>query len=193
MKFHHYYFNMKHLVDIINESNIDRIERKYREFCGVCKVYDPNIDMKNVCVHKTSKNNWAVYVKDGDSCKKLFIASYMMLDDDIIKRNGIEVCNESIDESYKDKLHKYEIMFLRYDPNTQKEFEQGDATEDDLHDSMYEGDIERLRIGAIDNKQAIRKATKELAHIVNKHPEIVAASIYHDSADDGEIVETIFI
>lgn len=184
---------MKHLIDIINEGNIDRYERKYREFAGMCKAYCPDIDIKDICVKKTSKNNWAVYGKCGDGCKKLFIASYFVLDDDVIKNKGIEVCTESLDESYKDRLHKYEIMFLQYDPDVQEEYENGDATEDDLHDSAYEGNVERVRIGALDDKMAIRKATKELANVIKKHPEICMASVYHDSADDGDIVETIFI
>ena len=49
---------MKHLVQLINEGDINRIERKYREFCKLCKVYDPTIDMKDVCVHKTSKEHF---------------------------------------------------------------------------------------------------------------------------------------
>lgn len=85
---------MKHLIDIINEGNIDRIERKYREFVSMCKVYDPDVDMKDICVHKTSKNNWAVYCKKDDKCKKLFIASYLVLDDDVIKDKGINVCED---------------------------------------------------------------------------------------------------
>lgn len=184
---------MKHLIDIINEGNIDRCERKYREFTGMCKAYCPDIDMKDVCVKKTSKNNWAVYGKCGDECKKLFIASYFVLDDDVIKNKGIEVCTESLDEAYKDRLHKYEIMFLQYDPDVQEEYENGDVTEDELHDSAYEGNVERVRIGALDDKMAIRKATKELAKVTKNHPEICMASVYHDSADDGDIVETIFI
>ena len=184
---------MKHLIQLINEGDINRVERKYREFCRLCKVYDPTVDMKDVCIHKTSKNNWAVYVKKGDDCKKLFIASYLVLDDDVIKRNDIKVCTESLDEAYKDRLHKYEIMFLQYDPDIQEEYENGDATDDDLHDSAYEGNVERVRIGALDDKAAIRKATKELARVANKHPEICMASIYHDSADDGDILQTIFI
>ena len=185
---------MKHLVELINEGNIDRCERKYREFVGMLKVYAPDVDIKDICVHKTSKNNWAVYTKDAEgNCKKLFIASFKVLDDDVIGSKGIEVCTESLNEAYKDKLHLYEIMFLQYDPDVQAEYEDGDATEDDLHDSAFEGDVERVRIGALDDKAAVRKATKELAKVTKKHPEICMASIYHDSADDGNIVETIFI
>lgn len=180
---------MKHLIDIINEGNIDRCERKYREFIGMCKAYDPNVDVKDICVHKTSKNNWAVYAKNGDKCKKLFLASYFVLDDDVIKSKGIEVCESVVNEA-KDK---YELMFLQYDPDVQAEYEDGDATEDDLHDSAFEGDVERVTIEASSDREAVHKATKELAKVTNKHPEICMASIYHDSADDGDIVETIFI
>ena len=182
---------MKHLIDIINEGNIDRCERKYREFTGMCKAYCPDIDMKNVCVKKTSKNNWAVYGKCGDECKKLFIASCFVLDDDVIKNKGIEVCTESLNES---ESYKYEIMFLQYDPDVQEEYENGDATDDDLHDSAYESDkVKRVHFTARDDKEAVRKATKELAKVTSKHPEICMASVYYDNADDGDIVETIFI
>lgn len=189
--FFNYYLYMKHLIDIINEGNIDRTERKYREFVGMCKAYDPNVDIKDICVHKTSKNNWAVYAKDGDGkCKKLFIASYFVLDDDVIKDKGIEVCNESLNEAKE----SYEVMFLQYDPDVQEEYENGDATEDDLHDSAYESDkVKRVQFDAANDKDAVRKATKELAKVVNKHPEICMASIYRGSADDGDIVETIII
>lgn len=181
---------MKHLIDTINEGNIDRIERKYREFVGMCKAYDPTVDIKDICVHKTSKNNWAVYAKKGEECKKLFIASYFVLDDDVINKNNIEICTESLNEAKE----SYEVIFLQYDPNTQEEYENGDATEDDLHDSAYESDVvKRERIDAINDKDAVRKATKILARTVNKHPEICMASIYFGSADDGDIVETIFV
>lgn len=82
---------MKHLLEVINEGNIDRIERRYREFIGMCKVYDPEISEEDICVHKTSKNNWAVYNKEG---KKLFIASPVVLDDDVIKAKNINVCDK---------------------------------------------------------------------------------------------------
>jgi len=180
---------MKHLIQLITEGDIDRCERKYREFVNMCKTYDPNINMKEVWVKKTTKNNWAVYV----GLKKMFITSFSCLDDDVIERNKIKLVKEDVNESYKDRLHKYEIMFLQYDPDVLEEYENGDVTDDDLHDSAYEGDIDRVQIGALDDQTAIRKATKELAKVVNKHSEIVAASVYHDNADDGDIVETIFI
>ena len=182
---------MKHLVQLITEGDINRIERKYREFCKLCKVYDPTIDMKDVCVHKTSKNNWAVYVKNGDDCKKLFIASYLVLDDDVIEKNDIKVCNESL---LNEAHETYEMMFLQYDPDVQQEFEDGDATEDDLHDSTFEDeDVKRVKFTASNSKDAVNKATKELAKVVNKHPEVCAASVYYDNADDGDILQTIFI
>ena len=180
---------------MINEGDIDRCERKYREFVNMCRSYDPNLNMKEVWVKRTTKNNWAVYV----GLKKLFVTSFSTLDDDVIKKKNIKIVTESLDEdeflteAYKDRLHKYEIMFLQYDPDVQEEYENGDATEDDLHDSAYEGNVERVRIGALDDKMAVRKATKELVRITKNHPEICMASVYHDSADDGDIVETIFI
>ena len=59
---------MKNLTDYINEGNISNLERKYRDFCQMCKGY--NVNLEDVEVEKTSKNNWAVYV-DG---KKRFVA-----------------------------------------------------------------------------------------------------------------------
>ena len=77
---------MKHLIDIINEGNIDRCERKYREFCRMCKVYDPAADPADIQVRKTSKGNWAVY----SGARRLFVASYHILDDDIISSKNMK-------------------------------------------------------------------------------------------------------
>ena len=174
---------MKHLVELINEGNIDRAERKYREFCGMCKAY--NVDPKEICVHKTSKGNWSVW-KDG---KKVFLVSGNILDDDLVSSKDIKVCNESLNESKE----SYEIMYLQYDPDVQAEYEDGDADEDELHDSAYEGEVEREQFDAMNDRDAVRKGTKLLAKVANKHPEITMASIYVGNADDGYIVETIFI
>ena len=83
---------MKHLIQLINEGDIDRCERKYREFVNMCKAYDPNINMKEVWVKKTTKNNWAVYV----GLKKMFITSFSCLDDDVIKKNKIKLVKEDV-------------------------------------------------------------------------------------------------
>lgn len=77
---------MKHLIDTINEANIDRLERKYREFCRMCKVYDPEVDPSDIQVRKTSKGNWAVY----SGARRIFIASNHILDDDIIASKNIK-------------------------------------------------------------------------------------------------------
>ena len=76
---------MKGLTQFIQEGNIDYTERKYREFCGMCRAY--NVDPEMVVVCKTPKNNWKVFV-DG---KKAFIVSRNILDDDIIAAKGIKV------------------------------------------------------------------------------------------------------
>ena len=81
---------MKGLIQVINEGNINRIERKYREFKDLCKGYDPNMRIEDVCVQRTPKNNWAVYL-DG---KKLFVASFNILDDEVIKSKGIKLIGE---------------------------------------------------------------------------------------------------
>ena len=75
---------MKHLVDLINEGNIDRIERKYREFCGICTIH--KVDPKEVVVYKTSKGNWMVRDKEDN---KLFLVSNHILNDDVLDKKGI--------------------------------------------------------------------------------------------------------
>jgi len=81
---------MKGLTQFIQEGNIDYTERKYREFCGMCRAY--NVKPEDVVVCKTPKNNWKVFV-DG---KKVFLVSRNILDDDIISSKGIKVQDESL-------------------------------------------------------------------------------------------------
>lgn len=81
---------MKRLVQFINEGNIDRIERKYREFCGICAAH--NVDPKEVVVYKTSKGNWMVRDKDDN---KLFLVSNHILNDDVIEKKDIVKKNSS--------------------------------------------------------------------------------------------------
>ena len=76
---------MKNLVDYINEGNISNIERKYRDFCQMCKGY--NVNLEDVEVEKTSKNNWAVYI-DG---KKRFVASSNILDNNVVEKYNIQI------------------------------------------------------------------------------------------------------
>ena len=177
---------MKHLAQIINEGNIDRCERKYREFVGMCKAYDPNIDMKDICVHKTSKNNWAVYKKEGDDCKKLFIASYFILDNDVIKRNDIEVCTESLNEAQDG----FEVAFIQYDPDVLTDYENGDVDEDELHDSATVADYDRVILKAREDNKAIREAEPIIKKMVNKHPELCGGIVYDMG---GNVIENIFV
>ena len=177
---------MKHLVELINEGNIDRTERKYREFVGMLKAYAPNVDVKDICVHKTSKNNWAVYTKDGDQCKKLFLVSYFVLDDDIIKSKGIEVCTESLNEA-KDG---FEVAFIQYDPDVLAEYEDGDVDEDELHDSVTEAEYDRVSLKAKEDKSAVREAEPIIKKMVNKHPELCGGIVYDMG---GNVVENIFV
>ena len=180
--------NMKHLVQIITEGNINRIERKYREFVGMCKTYDPNIDMNDICIRKTSKNNWAIYKKENGEWKKLFIASYLVLDDDIIKTNNIELCTESLNEAKNNLM--YEIAFLQYDPDVQADYEDGDADEDELHDSADESTYERVALNATSDREALHQAETIIKKMINKHPELCGGTIYDR---DGDIIKTLFI
>ena len=77
---------MKHLIELINEGDINKCERKYREFCDMCRVYD--VDPEEVEVCKTSKGNWKI-CKDG---KKVFLVSGNILDDDVIDAYKIKRC-----------------------------------------------------------------------------------------------------
>lgn len=174
---------MKHLIDIINEGNIDRCERKYREFVGMCKVYDPNMNIDDICVKKTPKNNWAVYAGD----KKLFVASFNVLDDDVIKNKGIEVCTESLDEA---KEFEYTVRFMQYDPDVLAEYENGDADDDDLHNSLQNSDAKDITLKAKSWREAESKINKELAKVTNKNTEVSACEVY---GEDGELIDTIYV
>ena len=76
---------MKSLVDFINEGNISNTERKYREFCQMCAGYGADLDQ--VCVKRTSKNNWAVFIND----KRRFTASSNILDQEVVEKYDIKV------------------------------------------------------------------------------------------------------
>lgn len=76
---------MKGLVDYINEGNISNTERKYREFCQMCAGY--GADLEQVCVKRTSKNNWAVFIND----KRRFTASSNILDQEVVEKYDIKV------------------------------------------------------------------------------------------------------
>lgn len=69
---------------LIAEGNINTVERRYREFCGMCRAY--NVDPETVTVQKTPKNNWRVCV-DG---KKVFLVSRYVLDDNVVDEKGIK-------------------------------------------------------------------------------------------------------
>ena len=97
-------------------------------------------------------------------------------------------------KEYINESKEYSIMFLQYDPNVKDEYENGDATDDELHDSMYESDkVKRVKFDALDDRMAVSKATKIIAKEVNKHPELCGGSVYCGDPDDGDIVETILL
>lgn len=74
---------MKSLVEYIKEGNITNLERNYREFCQMCSGYGVQLDQ--VSVKKTTKNNWAVFV-DG---KRRFTVSSNILNDKIVDTYNI--------------------------------------------------------------------------------------------------------
>lgn len=76
---------------MITESNITNLERQYRNFVEMVKAYRANIDIKKVCVHKTSKGNWCVY---DENHKKICLVSKFMLTDEVVKEYKIKTCEE---------------------------------------------------------------------------------------------------
>ena len=175
---------MKHLVQMINEGDIDRCERKYREFINMCRSYDPNLNLKELWVKRTTKNNWAVYV----GLKKLFVTSFSTLDDDVIKKKNIKIVTESVE--IEESQDGFEVAFIQYDPDVQADYENGDVDEDELHDSATEADYERVVLKARDDKKAIREAEPIIKKMVNKHPELCGGIVYDMG---GNVVENIFI
>jgi hypothetical protein len=87
---------------------------------------------------------------------------------------------------------KYEVMFLSADGGAWTGFEDGELELADLEEQMYEADdIKRISFNAPNDNAAIKKAQKELDKWDDPH-DCIAASIYLDNADDGDIVETIY-
>lgn len=176
---------MKHLVQMINEGDIDRCERKYREFVNMCRSYDPNLNMKEVWVKRTTKNNWAVYV----GLKKLFVTSFSTLDDDVIKKKNIKIVTESVDIE-EAKEFEYTVRFMQYDPDVLAEYEDGDADDDDLHNSLQNSDVKDITLKAKSWREAESKINKELAKVTNKNTEVSACEVY---GEDGELIDTIYV
>lgn len=77
---------MKNLSDYINEGNITKTERKYREFYQFCTGL--GLDVKNICVKKTSKGNYAIFHEE----KRKGTVSSNILDDEVIELYGINTC-----------------------------------------------------------------------------------------------------
>lgn len=77
---------MKDLKDFINEGNISNVERKYREFVQMCAGL--GLDVKNICVKKTSKGNYAIFHEE----KRKGTVSSNILDDEVIELYGINTC-----------------------------------------------------------------------------------------------------
>lgn len=175
---------MKHLVQMIVEGDIDRCERKYREFVNMCRSYDPNLNMKEVWVKRTTKNNWAVYV----GLKKLFVTSFSTLDDDVIEKHQIKLVKESVE--IEEAQDGFEVAFIQYDPDVQADYENGDVDEDELHDSATEADYDRVPLKAREGKRAVREAEPIIKKMVNKHPELCGGIVYDMG---GNVVENIFI
>ena len=175
---------MKHLVQMITEGDIDRCERKYREFVNMCRAYDPNINMKEVWVKKTIKNNWAVYV----GLKKMFVTSFSTLDDDVIEKNKIKIVKESVE--IDEAQDGFEVAFIQYDPDIRADYENGDVDEDELHDSATEANYDRVPLKAREDKRAVREAEPIIKKMVNKHPELCGGIVYDMG---GNVIENIFV
>lgn len=178
---------------MINEGDIDRCERKYREFINMCRSYDPNLNMREVWVKRTTKNNWAVYV----GLKKLFVTSFSTLDDDVIKKKNIKIVTESVDIE-EAKEFEYTAKILQYDPDLLKEFKNGNVSEEELNDldNLISGDYEDIKVYAKNPKDAKTKILNELYKLTKKHEDICAAEIHIEPDSQyeyGKIIDTIFI
>lgn len=169
---------------MIVEGDIDRCERKYREFVNMCRSYDPNINMKEVWVKRTTKNNWAVYV----GLKKMFVTSFTCLDDDVIEKHQIKLVKESVE--IEEAQDGFEVAFIQYDPDVQADYENGDVDEDELHDSATEADYDRVILKAREDKKAVREAEPIIKKMVNKHPELCGGIVYDMG---GNVIENIFV
>ena len=100
---------------------------------------------------------------------------------------------EMLQESMlNEATQKYEVMFLSADAGAWQGYEDEDLTLSDLEEQMYEAeDIKRAKFTASSDDQALKKAQK----LLDKYDDVrdcIAASVYIDNADRGEIVETIF-
>ena len=136
-------------------------------------------------VKKTTKNNWAVYV----GLKKMFITSFSCLDDDVIKKKNIKIVTESVDVE-EAKEFEYTVRFMQYDPDVLAEYEDGDADDDDLHNSLQNSDVKDITLKAKSWREAESKINKELAKVVNKNTEVSACEVY---GEDGELIDTIYV
>lgn len=76
---------------MIIESNITNLERQYRNFIEMVNAYSKNTKVENICVHKTSKGNWAVYDESG---KKICLVSKFILTDEVVAEYKIKVCEK---------------------------------------------------------------------------------------------------
>lgn len=91
---------------------------------------------------------------------------------------------------YITEAAEYELMFMQYDPDVQEEYENGDATDEELHDSMFESDkVKSVKFSAPSDKIAVKKATDIISKECNKHPELCGGCLYCE----GDIVETILL
>ena len=100
---------------------------------------------------------------------------------------------ESIKSNINEASQKYEVMFLSADDGAWQGWEDEELTLGDLEEQMYENEeIPRMKFTAPSDDAAIKKVEKELKKQKYDVRECIAATIYLDSADDGEVVETVF-
>ena len=78
---------------MINESNITDIERDYRSFCSLVRVYAPGKTIEDIELLKTPRGNYKLYDKLGKFIK---LVSKNIMNDNIISQYGIALhkCEE---------------------------------------------------------------------------------------------------
>ncbi len=86
----------------------------------------------------------------------------------------------------------YELTYFQYDPDTLAEYENGDVSDDELHDSAIPVDFvgpEEFIVG--DEKTAIKHAENEVKKWIKKYPEICGGELWN--TDANKFVKTISI
>lgn len=88
----------------------------------------------------------------------------------------------------------YEIEFLEYDPEVLSEYENGDISDDELHDAIVVCDkVDPQEFIVADKKVAIEHAEEQLKKVVKTYSEVCGCALLDTDANPPHIVKKIFI